>query len=315
MVPERREAARESFGIGDELTVALVGALSEEKRPELAVAAVALIDGVHLLVAGDGPLRTEIATRGITDAPGRVHVLGALADPSPVYDAADVLVLPSRTEGLPGVLIEAGLRGLPCVATDVGYVSDIVVDGETGVLVPSGDPAALGRRAAPCDGLGPRVRGGRAGALPATVRIGPDRRRLGTGARASCEGLGPTITLHRRRDCRDREQPRFAHYRDRRSIRRHSCSVRGSDSGRARGGVARQRCRAHSRARRHRAAGVELLRRRVHPGRHLQLTSRTSSDPVRDRAEEHDPDGAGPPARGRTPRLQAPPEYIWPSTT
>ena len=116
-VPERREAARESFGIGDELTVALVGALSEEKQPGLAVEAIAQIDGAHLLVAGDGPLRTEIATRGITDAPGRVHVLGALADPSPVYDAADVVVLPSRTEGLPGVLIEAGLRG-PALCRD-----------------------------------------------------------------------------------------------------------------------------------------------------------------------------------------------------
>ena len=53
-----------------------------------------------------------------------------------MYDAADVLVLPSRTEGMPGVLIEAGMRALPVVATDVGYVRDVVVDGETGVIVP-----------------------------------------------------------------------------------------------------------------------------------------------------------------------------------
>ena len=108
---EQRAAARLQFGVERDATVvAVVGALSEEKRPGLAVEAIAEIDGAHLLFAGDGPLRTEVATLGVRLAPGRVHVLGALADPSPVYDAADVLVLPSRTEGMPGVLIEAGTR-------------------------------------------------------------------------------------------------------------------------------------------------------------------------------------------------------------
>ena len=141
---ERRSAARRAFGIDHDTTVvAYVGALSEEKQPELAVEAVAGIDGAHLLIAGDGPLGIEVAARGAALAPGRVHLLGALADPSPVYDAADVLVLPSRTEGMPGVLIEAGIRALPVVATDVGYVRDVVVDGETGVVVPPGDALAL----------------------------------------------------------------------------------------------------------------------------------------------------------------------------
>src|SRR5262249_6012690 len=64
-------------------------------------------------------------------------------DPGPVFHAADVVVLTSRTEGLPAVLVEAGLCGVPVVATDVGFVRDVVVDGHTGVVVPFGDRAAI----------------------------------------------------------------------------------------------------------------------------------------------------------------------------
>jgi glycosyltransferase involved in cell wall biosynthesis len=57
----------------------------------------------------------------------------------------DVFVLPSRFEGFPLVLVEAMLAALPVVATDVGSVSESVVDGETGLLVPAEDAAALAR--------------------------------------------------------------------------------------------------------------------------------------------------------------------------
>jgi glycosyltransferase involved in cell wall biosynthesis len=56
---------------------------------------------------------------------------------------ADVFVLPSLWEGLPLVLIEAGSLGRPMVATDIGGTREIVTDGETGLLVPPADPAAL----------------------------------------------------------------------------------------------------------------------------------------------------------------------------
>ena len=139
-----RDSARQALGIPAEASVvAMVGALSKEKQPALAIEAVATLDGVHLVVAGDGPLRDELTALADRRAPGRVHFLGSLRDPSPAYDAADALVLPSRTEGLPGVLIEAGLRALPAVTTDVGYVRDVVCEGETGLVVPSGDQAAL----------------------------------------------------------------------------------------------------------------------------------------------------------------------------
>ena len=72
-----------------------------------------------------------------------MHFAGALTDLDQAFAAANVVLLTSRTEGLPRVLIEAGIRGLPVVATDVGYVRDIVIDGETGIVVDTPSPVAL----------------------------------------------------------------------------------------------------------------------------------------------------------------------------
>jgi glycosyltransferase involved in cell wall biosynthesis len=107
------------------------------------VLAVAALPGVRLAIVGDGPQRGAVtaAARGL--APGRVDFLGPVVDPALTLAAADVLVLPSRTEGIPAVLIEAGLSGLPVVATDVGGVREVVVSGETGLLVAPGDGPAL----------------------------------------------------------------------------------------------------------------------------------------------------------------------------
>ncbi|RKE18235.1 glycosyltransferase [Streptomyces sp. TLI_171] len=137
--PAEKAAARAGLGLPAEgPLVAWIGALSPEKRPDLALAAHArLPEDVQLALAGEGPLRAELA-------PGpRTHLLGPLADPAPLYRAADLLLLTSDSEGVPGVLIEAALAGLPAVATDVGWVSDVVRPGETGLLTPPDDPAAL----------------------------------------------------------------------------------------------------------------------------------------------------------------------------
>jgi glycosyltransferase involved in cell wall biosynthesis len=95
------------------------------------------------VIAGDGPERAPLEARARQRAPGRVHFLGNLPDPGDAYAVADVFVLPSRTEGLPAALIEAAMRGLPAVATDVGYVRDVVDDGVTGIVVPPGDERAM----------------------------------------------------------------------------------------------------------------------------------------------------------------------------
>lgn len=114
--------------------VAYVGALSAEKDPALLVdAAAAARYKPVLLFAGAGPMRETLARlaaeRGVT-----AWFLGPLADVSPVYAACDILALPSKTEGTPGVAIEAGMSGRVVVATDVGGNSFIVRDGVTGVI-------------------------------------------------------------------------------------------------------------------------------------------------------------------------------------
>jgi glycosyltransferase involved in cell wall biosynthesis len=135
-----RAAARARFDLAAEApVVTCVAALSSEKDVATAIDAVAALDGVHLLVVGDGPLRSELEARATGAAPGRVRFAGVLPDVHGALAAADAVVLPSRTEGMPGVLIEAGLTGRPAVASHVGGVAEIVLDGETGMLAEPGD--------------------------------------------------------------------------------------------------------------------------------------------------------------------------------
>jgi glycosyltransferase involved in cell wall biosynthesis len=155
--PEERAAARARHGLTGATVAAVVGALSPEKGVDVAIDALADLGDVQLLVAGDGPERGALEQRAHTRADGRVHFLGSVADPSTVYAAADVVVLPSRSEGLPAVLIEAGLHELPVVATRVGFVDDIVLDGVTGCIVPVDDPAALARGIRQALALGPHA--------------------------------------------------------------------------------------------------------------------------------------------------------------
>jgi glycosyltransferase involved in cell wall biosynthesis len=139
-----RREARRRLGLAEDAPVAgYLGSLTAEKCVGAAVAAIGRVPGAHLLVAGDGPERAALEVQAAGDAPGRVRFAGVVAGAGPVLAAADAVVLPSRTEGLPGVLIEAGLSGLPVVASAVGGVAEIVSDGETGVLVAPGDVDAL----------------------------------------------------------------------------------------------------------------------------------------------------------------------------
>ena len=138
---EQRVAARAELGIdADGPVIGYVGSLSWEKRPELAIAAVADLPEVTLVIAGDGPLRAEVAEAARRIGP-RVQVLGTVADSRTVMWAIDVLLLTSRTEGMPGVVIEAGLCGVPAVAPDVGGTRDLV-SASTGRLLSPTDPAS-----------------------------------------------------------------------------------------------------------------------------------------------------------------------------
>lgn len=94
-----------------------------------------------LVVVGDGPERSTLASR-LDD---RNVLLGAVdyEHMPALYRALDLLVVPSHTEGLPRVVLEAQASGTPVVATAVGCVPEVVDDGETGLLVPPRAPRVL----------------------------------------------------------------------------------------------------------------------------------------------------------------------------
>lgn len=149
-----RAAARQELGVPPEATaIGFVGALSSEKRPLLAIEAAMLVDGAHLLMAGDGPMREHV--RSAAEATnGRVHTLGSLDDVRPVLWACDVLLSTSSTEGMPGSLIEARMCGIPIVATRVGAVP-LVLDGIAGAMVPvDATPAEFSKHLQRGDTLG-----------------------------------------------------------------------------------------------------------------------------------------------------------------
>lgn len=137
-----RRAARRRLDVpADAEVLGYLGSLSSEKRPDWAVRATAARPGAILLVGGAGPMRTELEQLAADLAPDRVRFVGVLDDTRDFYAAIDALLLPSLTEGMPAVAIEAGLSGVRTIATDVGAVREVVLDHDTGVIV---DAAALG---------------------------------------------------------------------------------------------------------------------------------------------------------------------------
>jgi glycosyltransferase involved in cell wall biosynthesis len=120
---------------------------------------------VHVVLLGRGSLEQAIRERAAAIDGHRVVLGGFVADPAPGYAAADVVVLSSRHEGLGLALVEAAQHGRPVVATAVGGVPEVVGDGETGLLVPAGNPDAL------------------ASALTSLISDEAECRRLGTRAR------------------------------------------------------------------------------------------------------------------------------------
>jgi glycosyltransferase involved in cell wall biosynthesis len=150
-------------------TALFIGSLSPEKDPLLAVESVARTKTWELVIVGTGPLRDQlegaIAETGLGD---RITLLGALEDLRPQLADADLLLLTSRTEGLPGVVLEAAAAGLPCLGVNVGGVAEAIVDGVTGLVVPRETDAivaALDDLAAEPDRLRQMGQAGRARAM------------------------------------------------------------------------------------------------------------------------------------------------------
>jgi glycosyltransferase involved in cell wall biosynthesis len=125
-----------------------VGVLEHYKGIEELAAAwrivAARLPGATLHLVGNGT-RREVVERLVADLPGRTEWTELLPTEgiARALDAATTLVLPSRSEGMGRVLVEAFCRGRPAVASRVGGIVDLVRDGENGLLVPPQDPAAL----------------------------------------------------------------------------------------------------------------------------------------------------------------------------
>jgi glycosyltransferase involved in cell wall biosynthesis len=137
--------ARRALGLpSDGPIVGVVSRLVPIKDHETFLQAACLIlkrqPDATFLIAGDGELRQMLEHRARTLLGERIRFLGWASDVATLYRALDVVVLTSRKEGTPLSLIEAAAAGRPVVATRVGGVSEVVRDGETGLLVRAQDP-------------------------------------------------------------------------------------------------------------------------------------------------------------------------------
>ena len=132
-------------------TVVCVASLREKKGQAQLIDAFARVreraPDARLLMVGEGPLeralRERATSRGLD---GSILFTGFRNDVPSILAGSDIFALSSLEEGMPNALIEAMAAGLPSVATDVGGVGEILLDGETGHLVPPADPGALADR-------------------------------------------------------------------------------------------------------------------------------------------------------------------------
>jgi glycosyltransferase involved in cell wall biosynthesis len=142
-----RARARAALGIPDRATavVGVVGRLTWQKAPEDFLTAMSTLNrpGALGVWIGGGELADKIARLISRPAGPRVVLAGERADVLEVLPAFDVFALPSRYEGLPTVIVEAMICGVPVVASAVNAVCDLVIPGETGLLVAPQRPDQL----------------------------------------------------------------------------------------------------------------------------------------------------------------------------
>jgi glycosyltransferase involved in cell wall biosynthesis len=132
-----RAAARQSLGLSPDVpVVVLVARLTAIKRPERFLELARRLAHTHpsavFAVCGEGDLLPALQAQ----AGPNVRFLGWRGDVETVYAASDLVVLTSDNEGMPVSLIEAALCGVPAVATRVGSVAEVVLDGQSGLLCP-----------------------------------------------------------------------------------------------------------------------------------------------------------------------------------
>ena len=141
-----RARARALLGLpADATVVGAVGRLTYQKAPGDFLTALQALDrpDVTGVWVGDGELAAQVAAQARETSGVRVVLAGQRADVPELLPAFDVFALPSRYEGLPTAVVEAMMCGIPVVATAVNAVADVVVPGETGLLVPPGRPGLM----------------------------------------------------------------------------------------------------------------------------------------------------------------------------
>jgi glycosyltransferase involved in cell wall biosynthesis len=140
-----RTETRQQLGINREFLWFAAGRLEPVKDyPTLLAAMAKIMDPVRLLIAGAGPLQSELASLSVQlGLERRVRFLGFESDIRRWMQAADGFVLSSLREGLPLALLEAAACALPAVATCIPGTTEVIDDGQTGWLAPAGNAAAL----------------------------------------------------------------------------------------------------------------------------------------------------------------------------
>ena len=143
-----RDALRREWALDRGPVLLMAGRFAAQKDHALMLEAMPAILAHHpratLLMAGDGPLVWDIARRiAATGLAGAVRLMGQRADLPDLMAAADLLVLPSRFEGLPLVALEAMAAGLPIVASDAPGHGEMLDEGRSGWLAPAGDAGAF----------------------------------------------------------------------------------------------------------------------------------------------------------------------------
>ena len=147
--PSGRTDVRHELGLADETPlIGIVAALRSEKNHDMLVRAAQKLNdrfpNAHWLIIGDGPQRSAIESLvRLLQMEDRIHLLGTRHDTARWVAALDVFTLCSLNEASPVSILEALACGVPVVATDVGSVSESIIDGETGLLVPSENVDAM----------------------------------------------------------------------------------------------------------------------------------------------------------------------------
>ncbi len=165
-----RKCARRALGVGDDaLLIGAAGRLDPVKDFVTLVDAVARLrlrlDAIRLVIIGDGAERSALERYAEATAPGAVLFTGYRSDVRALLPAFDIFANSSTHEGVSLTILEAMAAALPVVATSVGGTPEVVVENETGLLVPACNPASL------------------AAAIGRLARLPETRRRMGEAAR------------------------------------------------------------------------------------------------------------------------------------